>query len=408
MPAASGETSRPRTVVITYPYPIGEKAAGGPRILREVSRHLSARGVSVILMPVSTNALSRRLPRTPVSQDRLGYEQDEWFATYDVRVVRVPQNRLHYHLDGLEVRRAVARLVSERPVDIVLSHHHEGAFLPGLLRRKSIPFGYLAIWQSYADSHATLPAWRGFGARLIRDRLVSEPHRRADIIFAISRFTRQELIDSLGVEPERIVYCPLGVDPSFGRVPRAPSDKVRHFLYFGRVVPSKGFVDAIEALALVAERGNRDWKLRMIGEGRKEWARALAEERGIGELIELLDPVDDAGLAKQLEWSHLAIMPSHAESFGLSIAEAQAAGVPVVSYAVTAIPEVVADGVTGWLAPFGDVGRLAAAIEEAVADPRATHAMGLRARERALELFRWDRTAQRIHEQITQMQPVPH
>ena len=141
------------------------------------------------------------------------------------------------------------------------------------------------------------------------------------------------------------------------------------------------------------------WILRAgLGEGRSEWARAAAHERGIGDLVEVLGATDDVGLASELERAHLAIMPSHAESFGLSIAEAQAAGIPVVSYDVAAVPEVVENGVTGWLAPFPDIGGLAAAIEDAVADPESTYTRGLRGRERALERFSWDRAAATILE----------
>ena len=370
----------------------------GSRIMREVARHISMLGASVIILPVSTNALSRRFPRAPVARNRLGFEHDEWLSRYSVEIVRVAQNPLHLQLDGLSVRNAVARLLRGRHIDIVLSHYHEGAFLPSFLRSRAIRFGFLAIWQTYAGFGQPLPLLKGLPSRWIKDRFVNRPHLQADILFAISRFTRQELIEVVGVNPNRIVLCPLGVDPGLGRISRPVPRKVDRFLFFGRIIPSKGFLDAIEALALVAARGNRDWKYRIVGEGRHEWAREAAHERGIGDLVEVVGATDDVGLASELGRAHLAIMPSHAESFGLSIAEAQAAGVPVVSYDVTAVPEVVENGVTGWLAPFPDIGRLAAAIEDAVADPESTHLRGLKGRERALERFSWDRTAATILE----------
>ena len=73
----------------------------------------------------------------------------------------------------------------------------------------------------------------------------------------------------------------------------------------------------------------------------------------------MCDAVGDEGLRRELKDAHLAIMPSHAEAFGLSIAEVQAAGIPIVAYEAGSVSEVVENGVTGWLAPFRQVDRLA-------------------------------------------------
>ena len=84
-----------------------------------------------------------------------------------------------------------------------------------------------------------------------------------------------------------------------------------------------------------------------------------------------MGPRKDEALRAELEQADLAIMPSHAESFGLALAEAQAAGLPVVAYHAGSVPEVIDDGVSGWLAPLHDVDRLAAFIEAATRDPDA-------------------------------------
>jgi glycogen(starch) synthase len=223
-----------------------------------------------------------------------------------------------------------------------------------------------------------------------------EAHRRAERIFAISAFTRRELVELLGVEEQRIALCPLGVDPSFRAVTRPPRDGVRNLLFFGRIIYWKGFLDAIEALGHVARAGQRDWTYRLVGFGHKQRALDAAREQGIGEQVAVLDPVDDAGLREHLAWADLAVMPSYFESFGLSIAEAQAAGLPVVAYAAGSVPEIVADGETGWLAPARDVRALAEAIAAALADPAETARRGARARERAAR-FDWQSTARIVY-----------
>ena len=85
-------------------------------------------------------------------------------------------------------------------------------------------------------------------------------------------------------------------------------------------------------------------------------------------------------------------MPSRWESFGLSIAEAQAAGVPVIAFQAGSVPEVVEHGVTGWLAPLRKVDRLADYIEQAIRNPELTHQAGLAARER-MRMLKWKGTA---------------
>jgi glycosyltransferase involved in cell wall biosynthesis len=105
------------------------------------------------------------------------------------------------------------------------------------------------------------------------------------------------------------------------------------------------------------------------------------------------EPLFDDGLHQVLVESHLAILPSHIEAFGLAFAEAQAAGLPVIGYASGSLPEVVAHCETGWLAPTYDIAQLAAYLALAIENPEQTYQMGLAGRERVKALFTWDKTA---------------
>ena len=107
-------------------------------------------------------------------------------------------------------------------------------------------------------------------------------------------------------------------------------------------------------------------------------------------------PLDDAALRRELQWAQLAVLPSHFEAFGLAFAEAQAAALPVVAYRAGSVPEVVEDGVTGWLGPTRDVEQLSANLNRALLDPAEARTRGLRGRERARSLFTWERTAETI------------
>ena len=383
-------------ILITYPYPIGQKAAGGSRTTKEVALHLAKQGADVMIMPVSTNPLSRRYPRKPVNPAELGTEHDAELNAGGVEVIRPDQDPWLYQLDGRPVKREVKKVLKQRKVDMVLGHFHEAAFLPKLCRKHGVKFGFLATWQTYAGL-----AWRpsrliGWVRKWFDHITIIKPHRLADVQFAISEFTQRELVDVLGVEASRIRICPLGTEPTFLELPRKEPKEIVDLIFFGRLTPSKGFRDAIEALAKVKARGVTNWRYRMFGAGRPEWARESAEKHGVADQVEINDPIDTETLGRELSRAQLAILPSYAESFGHSMVEAQAAGIPVCGYAAGSVPEVVQDGNTGWLAPLQDIDGLADRIEAALRDPAGTYQAGLRARERVRQTYTWERTAEII------------
>lgn len=162
------------------------------------------------------------------------------------------------------------------------------------------------------------------------------------------------MVDIVGNKPNRVTVCPLGVEGWLSKVSREPSPKISRFLFFGRLVVHKGIFDALEALSLLYARGYVDWEYRMVGQGDREPIMKAARDYGISENVWVGGAMNDKELRRELVWADLAIMPSHAESSGLSIAEAQAAGLPVVAYHAGSVPEVVEDGKTGFLAPLGD------------------------------------------------------
>lgn len=382
-------------LVITYPFPLG-RATGGARMTREIALAVARAGAEVVLLPVSSDG-GGRFPRRPPEEAALGYEFDAELRDAGVEVRRVPQHRLHWMFDGRGVARAVDRALQERPADMVLSYYHDGGYVPAVAARHGVPFGYISTWQSYEKALAA--PLRGIPepfARGLKQRRVVAPHRQASVLFATSEFTRDELIRFVGVDPERIVICRLGVAPRFFDVPRSAPEQVTRLLFFGRIIPSKGVGDAIEALGQLAAQGVNGWQLRLVGQGDPAWVREAAARCGIADRIELAPAAADDALCAELERAHVAVLPSHFEAFGLAFAEAQAAGLPVVAYRAGSVGEVVEDGVSGWLAPLRDVKALAAHLGHALADPAAVGRAGAAARERVARLFTWERTGQTI------------
>jgi N-acetyl-alpha-D-glucosaminyl L-malate synthase BshA len=131
-------------------------------------------------------------------------------------------------------------------------------------------------------------------------------------------------------------------------------------------------------------------RLLIVGEG-PELGRAeqLIDELGIGAQVELIGEAQDVvGL---LSVSDLFLLPSLQESFGLSALEAMACGVPVVASNVGGLPEVVADGVTGFLHPPDATSQMAESAIRILSDPELHARMAAEGVRLAAERFSADR-----------------
>lgn len=138
-----------------------------------------------------------------------------------------------------------------------------------------------------------------------------------------------------------------------------------------------------------ATRSARPLRLLILAGGEFAPYQSLADE------LQLRDRVIVREYRSDVE-DHLAVADaglytSESESFGLSILETMFHGKPVVAFAVGGIPEVVADGRTGFLHAFGDIDALAASIDRLAGSPETAAEMGNEARIHAHANFRADR-----------------
>jgi glycosyltransferase involved in cell wall biosynthesis len=127
------------------------------------------------------------------------------------------------------------------------------------------------------------------------------------------------------------------------------------------------------------------------GEAYAQELRALAEELGVQDRIAFRGFRERAELfAGSALAVHTSILP---EPFGRTILEAMAAGVPVVGARAGAVPEIVANGITGRLYPAGDAQALAEAMVSLLSDETHRQALGAAGRARAADLFSVERMA---------------
>lgn len=388
-------------IVITHQYPLNAPG-GGTRSCLKIMQHLRQLGVEVTAIQVSSE-----VPE-PVylAADRAVDRAADRLETSVVSVVTVEPNSQHYLLTGLSVAKAIKTLLAQRPIDAVLSWGYEAAFLPQLLQKENIVFGMIAAMPSYAE-------WVN---RKTKFRVVKQvtdewfrwrPFKLADVVYVSSEFTKAELIDLFAIAPTNISVTGRGIDTIFHQARAGQPPEVSNFIFYGSLAPIKGVFDTIEALGIVAQRGYVDWQLNIAGWGDTASVVAAAKQQGIWGNVKLLGRLEPNELADELTRANLAILPSRAESFGRSIAEAQAASLAVVSYDTGSIPEVVEAGKTGWLATAGRPDQLADAIIAAIDNPEQTFAMGKAGHERVTRLFTWEKTAQAIVNGIAEHQRSP-
>src|SRR5690606_29922281 len=118
--------------------------------------------------------------------------------------------------------------------------------------------------------------------------------------------------------------------------------------------------------------------------------RALLAAPGLRERVVVHGSLPPEMVAAYYRAADIFVLASWAESYGMVVAEAMAAGLPVVATQVGHLPCLVADGVSGLLVPPGDAAALSAALGQLLTAGASRHAMGAAAQRRAASLPHWD------------------
>lgn len=188
-----------------------------------------------------------------------------------------------------------------------------------------------------------------------------------------------------------VIHNPILVPPPGPPVARDP----RRVLGLGRLGRQKGTFDLLDAVALAGKRGVGLY-LVLGGDGDAAAVRAAADRLGLAGRVELLGWIGAGRKARELEHAGVFALPSYHEGLPMSLLEAMAAGLPVVTTAVGGIPDAVDDQVEGFLVAPGDVAGLAERLCRLTADPVRAAAMGQQGRARVQRSF----TAEAILPQI--------
>ena len=247
----------------------------------------------------------------------------------------------------------------------------------------------------------SLRRWYGFVR--MQDRVA----RKLPRILTVSSSSRRDIVEQMGVAPERVAVVPIGADHELFRpLPHVARVAGRIMTTASADVPLKGLVYLLEALAKLRTE-EPEAHLVVVGEPRPASAAVQAMERlGLEGAVTFRPGVSDAELVEMYAEASAVAVPSLYEGFSLPAVEAMACEAPVVASAGGALPEVLGpDGLASLHVPPADAGALAAALGRLISGPADSGSgpgasgadlgarLGKAGRRRVLERFTWARCA---------------
>ena len=343
---------------------------GSGVVATELGKHLADLGHEVAFVSYETPLRLGQLP------ERVSYHE-----------VEIEQYPLLKHFPyTLALASKMADVVIQNDLEILHAHY-------------AIPFGAAALLAKQIVSDRDLKVvmtLHGTDITLVGNNASFKPVTRmtiesADAVTVVSNWLRDETYRQFDISRDlEVIYNFIDPERHEGTpcpcIPSCSSRSEKTLMHISNFRPVKRVRDVVDVFARV----NRevDSRLILIGDGPDmPIAREQAEDLGVLDRVKFVGVVDE--VATLLNKADLFLLPSSTESFGLVALEAMASGVPVIASDVGGIPEVVAHGETGFLAPCRDTEAMAAHAVSLLKDEPTRCAFGKAARARAKAAFNY-------------------
>ena len=209
--------------------------------------------------------------------------------------------------------------------------------------------------------------------------------QRADLLIAVSEFTKSQVIGLLGVPPAKVRVVHHGIRAL--KLPEAARENV--ILFVGAIQKRKN----LSRLVAAFETLQRDWTLVLAGSSGFGAAEIDAQIQAspVRERIHVTGYISDQELARWYARASIFAFPSLDEGFGIPVIEAMAAGLPVITSNRSALKEVA--GAAALLVEPERTEAIAEGLRELVQNPRLREELRQRGRDRAT-LFSWGKAVQ--------------
>ena len=314
---------------------------------------------------------------------QLHWAQHHDFATVNLNIFSYPK--------------VLAPLARKEKFDVIHGNAEEAFGIGNIAARTKAAY----VFTSHAPNIPTTGMLEGMlhpiqFLKSVNTYLLRQAMMQADRIVAFSQFSRDLIVKGLG-GTEKIEVIPPGIESSWFEVERNQVDSNR-ILFWGRIEEEKGLPELFVSLKKVTEKFT-DLKLTLVGEGnRLQEYKTLVTDLGLIKNVEFLGWLSDKELQSIAAESRFGIFPSRIESFGLSVVEAMAAGLPVIAARGGAVAENIEEDLTGRLVPVNDPDALTEAILSLLEDQQSAENRAKAAKTAAREKFSWEKTADRMFE----------
>lgn len=311
-----------------------------------------------------------------------GYAEDGFLAAQDVRLVSsyAEGGFVRRQLVALRALVRVATLLATRSVELVHIHAAmKGSFwrkavFAGLARSRGVPVLLHLHGSEMKDFYGRQPPWL--------KRAIVRQLTRATRVVVLSESWRAFVAEIAPAAKPVVV-------PNYVRVPERPARGTGRpvtLLFLGLLGRRKGIFDLLEAFAR-AHASDPGMRLVVGGNGEIEAAARQAGELGLEDCVRFEGWVGPAEKAVLLDAADVYVLPSHNEGLPMSVLEAMAYGLPVITTDVGGLPELVTDGVHGRMIRPGDVVALTAAILYLAGDGETRRRMGEAGRRRVQSAY---------------------
>ena len=241
-------------------------------------------------------------------------------------------------------------------------------------------------------------------ARLYAQTILPEIVNHADHMIAVSQYTKDDLVKTLGANPAKITVVHHGIDSNFLEMdaPKpnsVPTPSSPYFLYVGLLKKHKNIGNLIDAFLNLRRKlkvpeinlilvGNPDQKQSVV----REWLEKIRKE----ESIQLLSHISDEKLRELYRHAIALVCPSLYEGFGFPLLEAMASRIPIIAAHASSIPEVLGEATALFFDPYSVI-ELETRMEEVLKNQDLCQRLIKQGGER-LSLFDWKIAAQKTEQ----------
>jgi glycosyltransferase involved in cell wall biosynthesis len=271
----------------------------------------------------------------------------------------------------MKARKPLVRYINEHDIDIVFAIGNHQAFvaLSSVVTCRKPKY-------VFCDHGALANQWD--------DRTTRTMHRLNaafyDAVVVLTQQNRQDYIDRLNVNPRKMHVIANGIDSRLVKDPMVFDSAAQTLLWAGRLDQEKG-VDHLLAIAVQVLPSRPLWQWHVFGEGElKDWLVQKADEHGLTEQLKILGYTPS--LYAEYAQCGVVTLTSYREGLPLVLLEAQACGIPLISFDVTTGPrEIINNGVNGFLITPYDQEQYAECLGEMMDDEQLRRKMSSHARD---------------------------